>query len=1153
MNRKMACIFIIVIFALVSQSTMAWDPYFAASTPAANLGAATRPFGVAAGDFDEDGHVDLVVGRTTGNIHFIKGNGDGTFAAPAQFAWKQAYYNAWALAPGDVNGDGNLDVIWGASASSPSTAPFSVNDGEVRVFYGNGDGTFIENQYLISGILHNAGTLLADIGTDAGSLTAGDVDGDGDTDVIAGGVDGANSVVVLLRNTAGVFTAETLISQPVATSGDSASPTYFPAILTQNSPWGLALGDVDADGDLDLWVGDRALYVYLYRNNGAGSFILQPPTTPLFSNRPNVFLAHDTYRAAVGNTPVLGSADLNGDGKADLVLGLQSGAQTTAVAHDGEILLRSSTATNYVFGGASVLSDIGMVTRGLNMMDVNGDTYRDILAGEYGGTVAFLRQLPPLDTDLDGISDYLDNAPSDANYPRLDMNTDGAKTAADQLDNDFDTILGTPENPDSWQRLGDPADPDDDNDGVLDSSDNCPFIANADQADVDGDSIGNACDPLDNRDSDADEVPDGPLPGDPSYAHAQEAAIKWSSGNTHFVIRIDALGRFFQNEFTQIQTDAAILSTGDWATKCWENYEPADFTPSYEPCGTGEGTPDQVLSLDGGKEVPISLAVIPKQLWTDPSVVTWVNDRNNYPALEIVQHGSYHVDNTPNGDWADDPTRNFYSSETAGLTESENFELLRVGYNTLTGNYADKWVAESGASVASPRIDWSNSANPLISYSPPYNAADTLSRQATAQLGYKSFSASKYEEEPGYLGWAFSPEGSHMEQFDQFGMFHASADLQVNPPETPGDVYDSADSAAYIDYLGSITQEGGLNTWLIEEVEWSGRPDNTAPRVEGNREDDTVYLPRWAAWLDLLDYVKNYPGGVSMTLGEVALAKSYDNAPTVANADQADVDHDGIGDVIDGATLTAVDAFLNPNVAGTLSTTLLNGAGDPIPSQSILFSFDADGDGNDETYPANTDGNGDASVSVTPTRPYGSATYSVAWDGLRVTASAAGTVQICDAPLARAGPDQDVLVNEIVLFDGSGSTDSDGTIESYAWDFGDASTGSGVTPSHAYQSVGTYTVTLTVTDNDGLTSSDTAGITVMKPGSLDVRSTPSRAKIYIRGVDTGQVTKWTFNNMVPGDYDVYLTLAGYTTPETQHITVVSGKTVKLNFKLNKTR
>lgn len=52
-------------------------------------------------------------------------------------------------------------------------------------------------------------------------------------------------------------------------------------------------------------------------------------------------------------------------------------------------------------------------------------------------------------------------------------------------------------------------------------------------------------------------------------------------------------------------------------------------------------------------------------------------------------------------------------------------------------------------------------------------------------------------------------------------------------------------------------------------------------------------------------------------------------------------------------------------------------------------------------------------------------------------------------------------------FDGSASTDSDGTIASYAWSFGDGTTGTGVKPAHAYATAGSYSVSLRVTDNRG--------------------------------------------------------------------------------------
>jgi len=68
-----------------------------------------------------------------------------------------------------------------------------------------------------------------------------------------------------------------------------------------------------------------------------------------------------------------------------------------------------------------------------------------------------------------------------------------------------------------------------------------------------------------------------------------------------------------------------------------------------------------------------------------------------------------------------------------------------------------------------------------------------------------------------------------------------------------------------------------------------------------------------------------------------------------------------------------------------------------------------------------------------------------------------------------------------VSFNGSSSSDADGTIASYAWDFGDSTGASGVTASHTYNTAGTYTARLTVTDDDGATASNTVVITVTAP------------------------------------------------------------------------
>ncbi len=81
-------------------------------------------------------------------------------------------------------------------------------------------------------------------------------------------------------------------------------------------------------------------------------------------------------------------------------------------------------------------------------------------------------------------------------------------------------------------------------------------------------------------------------------------------------------------------------------------------------------------------------------------------------------------------------------------------------------------------------------------------------------------------------------------------------------------------------------------------------------------------------------------------------------------------------------------------------------------------------------------------------------------------------------PVANAGQDQIVKVGETVTFDASNTTDNV-DIVSYEWDFGDETTGTGVTTTHMYTSPGTYTVTLTVKDEAGNTATHRITITVL--------------------------------------------------------------------------
>jgi hypothetical protein len=289
---------------------------------------------LAVADFNGDGKPD-VLEQGTGTLLVMLGNGDGTFQPPISTASGASFF---AVATTDLNGDGKADVV-GVFGSS------------LFVYISKGDGTFA------SGVSYNLGAASAGVPL----LSLGDFNGDGKTDVLVsttGTTVVAGQEIVLVGNGDGTFQTTLRTSTGVYLWGSSA-----------------VTGDFNGDGKLDLVVtgvsgfcngaciGPGAVYILL--GNGDGTF--EAPVLSISLKAPS-----DGFL----NTP-LGAADLNGDGKLDLVLQYSSSfAQIYLGNGDGTF----SNTSNYVLN--MPLIEAYAPSTGIAIADFNLDGKRDIASGD---------------------------------------------------------------------------------------------------------------------------------------------------------------------------------------------------------------------------------------------------------------------------------------------------------------------------------------------------------------------------------------------------------------------------------------------------------------------------------------------------------------------------------------------------------------------------------------------------------------------------------------------------------------------------------------------------------------------------------------------------------------------------------------------------
>jgi hypothetical protein len=298
---------------------------FAAATPTTLAASGPNTYSVAVGDLDGDDRPDIVLGNTNQPGQVYLNPGSGNFAAVAPAPIEGSGSNTLSVKLGDLNGDGALDLF---SANNIQNA---------QVFLNNGRGVFAAPGEIPASFNGAQGAAL------------GDLNRDGLPDAVLANVGNPSQVFLNTRVSA-------------STAPSFGFPNQLPG--TGRSTYGVAPGDLNGDGALDLVIGNNGQrsQVLLNRNDGTGAFAQPVDLDPSGA-------ARKTFSSAVG--------DLNGDGALDIVLA-NSGESVSGqfIPQPSQIFLNDGHGA---FGAPHELPGSGRPTRSIALADLNGDGALDIV------------------------------------------------------------------------------------------------------------------------------------------------------------------------------------------------------------------------------------------------------------------------------------------------------------------------------------------------------------------------------------------------------------------------------------------------------------------------------------------------------------------------------------------------------------------------------------------------------------------------------------------------------------------------------------------------------------------------------------------------------------------------------------------------------